>query len=172
MPAPTHTFTVSLTPDLDAAYERAQADEAAAALIANRTDDDTMRANAETLREKHRATRVALEDQIAAGVRHITVTRLAPRQYGRLIVEHPPRPGDKYDERLGFNTDTFDTALMAATITSVTDVHGDPVDFDWDTDSEAMSFVQYQQIVTTVIGMHNSRDAVPFSLDDWLTRQT
>lgn len=173
MTALSRTFQIHCAPDAVEAYEKAQADEAAAALIANRATDDTTRESAHALHEKHRAAREALEDDIAAGVRVITVTRLAPPVYGRLVVQHPPRPGDEFDARMGFNTDTFDAALMAAAITRVEDAHGTEVDdFDWPTAAAVMSFGQYQQIVTTVIGMHTSRDAVPFSLDAWRARQT
>lgn len=172
MTAPTMTFTVSLAPDLETEYRKAQADEAAAALIANRSDDEKMRTDAAALLDRHRATREALEDRIAESIREITVTRLAPKAYARLVVEHPPRPGDHYDARMGFNTDTFDSALMDACITSVVDARGDDTDLDWDEAAAAMAFGQYQHIITTVIGMHTSRDAIPFSLDDWRARQT
>lgn len=164
MTAPTRTFQISLAPDLHADYETARRDESAHALIANRSDDKGTADAARTMHERAKARRTDLEKQIAAAARTITVTRLAPKTWGRLVAEHPPRTGDAYDARLGFNTDSFDGALMGAAITSVTDQHGEPTTDTWDELVAGMSAGSFDEIVSATIALHTARDAVPFSL--------
>lgn len=171
MSAPTKTFTVSLKPELTAELDRVGQEETAAAVLANHTKGETHTAALDrhtTLRDQRRA----LEDDIAGAARIITVTRLTAKLYARLVVEHPPRTGDPYDARMGFNTDTFDGPLMDASITTVTDATGAPTPLVWADLSDTVSFASYQEIVTGTIGLNTSRDAVPFSLDDWLAHRT
>lgn len=172
MAAPTRTFPISLAPDLQEKWEQINADTAAAALIAGRSTDEQTKKAAQDRHDALLEQRQELEDQIAAAYREITVTRLDPKTWARLTVEHPPRPGDPYDERMGVNTDTFDQALMPAAITTVVDARGDTVDLDWAEAAGQMSAATFQHIISTTIRLHTERDAVPFSLDDWRARQT
>lgn len=155
--------TITLDPETAGEWARLDRDIAARALIANRADDaalrDAARAEMDALTEQ----RDALKPTVDAAARRLTITRLSPKKWARLTLEHPPRPGDPYDERMGFNTDTFDGPLMAACITEAVDGTGKPAPFDWDTAAEEMAFADYQSIITATIGLHQERDAVPFS---------
>lgn len=171
MPAAPHrTFTISLAPELaDQYHDAGHAETAAALLVTHATDDAREAATArfDEAREKRRA----LEDEIAAATRTITVTRMPPQKYARLLADHPPRQGDEYDARMGFNTDTFEQPLMAPSVTDVRDVHGASTGEAWADIVDHLGFSSYQEIVVGTIGLNNARDAVPFSLDDWRTRQ-
>ena len=117
-----------------------------------------------------KARRAQLEREIVDAARVITTERVAPKVWGRGVSENPPRPDDAYDARMGVNTDTFDRAIMPHAITSVTDGHGEPVEWDWATLAGQMSPGQYEQIIGDVLRPHMEREAVPFSLADWTSR--
>lgn len=170
MPAPTRTFDVNLASDLDTRYHEAGQAETAAALLLTHASDDT-RDDATSRFDEAREKRRALEDEIAASARTVTVTRLPPQQYARLLAEHAPRDGDEYDRRMGFNTDTFEAPVMGPSVTSVVDVHGTETGETWETIGPALGFASWQEVVVGTIGLNNARDAVPFSLADWRSRQ-
>lgn len=151
-------------PDLSARWEKVRADEQTYARIGNRAKDEKIRADADAKHQALVQERKDLEEQIAAAARIITVDRVAPKTWGRLVAEHPPRPGDAYDQQLGVNTDTFDAALMPLAITRVTDGNGDEVEWDWPALAEGMSPALFDHIITETIRVHMARDAVPFTL--------
>lgn len=170
------TFEVLLdtTPDdqpgLSERWHQLDADEKVHALISNRSTDETIKTNAQARLNEIREQRETLEAEIAAAARIVTVDRVGPRTWGRIVSENPARPGDPYDARMGFNTDTFDRALMPAAVASVTDGHGTPQEWEWDTLVDAMTPGQYEQVMSDVLRMHMEREAVPFSLTDYRSR--
>lgn len=164
-------YELTTAPDLGPRWAELAATEKAHTLIANRSTDAAVAASAREKTDELKAEREALEDQIAAAARVVTVERIAPKVWGRLVAEHPIRPGDPYDARMGFNTDTFDAALMPEAITSVTDGAGEPVDWDWDELVKAMSPGKFEQIMGDTLRMHTEREAVPFSLADYRSRR-
>lgn len=164
------THTITLAADAAAQYAELSQQVDAVSLIANRTEDGLMREQATAHLAELTEQLHALQDEIAAGARTVTLTRLPPRQYARLMVEHPARPGDQYDERMGYNTDTVTGPLMDACITSVVDADGAPVEFSWEDVQDDLSPADFHLLVNSVISMHEARDAVPFSLDEWRTR--
>ena len=157
-------------PSLAEQWQTVDADEKVYALIANRSTDEKIKADAAAKLDEFRAQRAALQDQIAAAARIVTVDRVGPRTWGRIVSENPARPGDPYDARMGFNTDTFDRALMPAAVASVTDGHGTPQEWEWDALVDAMTPGQYEQVMSDVLRMHLEREAVPFSLADYRSR--
>lgn len=160
------SFTVTSDPELSEEWGRLHALETTTRLLARR-GEGTVKASAESQLADVEAQKQDLEPKIVAAARVITVERIHPKEYLRLLLAHPPREGDEYDARMGFNTDTFDAELMDRSITRVVDGNDQPVDWDWSTLVEQMSMPQYQELITTVMGMYDSRDAVPFSLADW-----
>lgn len=76
-----------------------------------------------------------------------------------LVNEHPPREGNADDRLMGFNTESFPVALVRACLVDpdVTD------DADWDALDEAMTFAQYDELVTTAMEVSRRKVDVPFS---------
>lgn len=164
-------YVLTIDQDLAEQWSKARSDEQALQLVANRASDPAIKANAEGRVPDATAARVALEEQIADAARIITVSRVAPKIWGRIVAEHPARPDDPYDARMGFNSDTFDRALMPHAIQTVTDGNGDPVDaWTWEELVEHMSPGQYEQIIGDTLREHMEREAVPFSLADYRGR--
>lgn len=162
--AATRTFTVTTDPTLDDKWVDLETQIGATALIANRADGDVAEKARDRLTEL-KGRQGQLRGEIMTAARVITVTRLAPKAYARLLAEHPPRKDDPFDSQTGFNTDTFDRPLMDAAITTVTDGHGTPVeDFQWSDVADFMSFTQYQEVLMGTLALNLARDAVPFSL--------
>lgn len=163
-------YELTTAPDLTPEWRQVQAQEQAHTLIANRSTSARIRFDAKVKLGDLKARRVQLEQQIVDAARVITVERVAPKVWGRVVSEHPPRPGDPYDARMGVNTDTFDRAIMPHAVTSVTDGHGAEVEWDWDTLAGHMSPGKYEEIIGDVLRLHLEREAVPFSLADWTSR--
>lgn len=157
------TFTVTADPSLSEQWgsltARIQMTEALAANAKGAVAE-----GAAAQLEQYAAERADLEPRIVAAARVITVDMLDPKTYARLRLEHAPRPGDAYDAAMGFNTDTFDGALMGASMRPVIDGNGDTVDTTWAELAQAMPYGHYEEIISAVLGMYDRRDAVPFSL--------
>ena len=165
MPSKTHTIVTD--PDLIDAWHTVCAEQAAAALVANRSEDEALRADAHARHDDATARRADLETQIVDATRTITMTRLAPLEWMRILTKHPAREDEPYDQRLGVNADTIADDLMPAVITTVVDGHGEPADLDWPTIAATMSPGDYLDLTMGAIQLHARRDAVPFSLTDW-----
>jgi hypothetical protein len=161
------TYTISIDPDLSEQWGTLQARLTATRAYAAGTGDKVHDA-AQAKVDEIEAEIADLEPRIVAAARTLTVKRLPPKDYARLVLKHPPREGDELDQRMGVNTDDFDTALMEACIVQVEDGNGVPVDdWDWTEMAAQMPFTTWRDIVTDVMGQYDARDAVPFSLDDW-----
>ena len=160
-------YELTTRPELAEEWRQVQAQEQAHTLIANRSTSAKIRFDAKVKLGDLKARRTQLEQEIVTAARVITTQRVAPKVWGRVVSENPPRPDDAYDARMGVNTDTFDRAIMPHAITSVTDGHGEPVEWDWATLAGQMTPGQYEQIIGDVLRTHMEREAVPFSLADW-----
>lgn len=165
-------YELTTAPDLTSEWRDVQAQEKAHTLIANRSTSARLRFDAKVKLGDLTAHRERLEQEIVDAARVITVERVAPKVWGRVVSEHPPRKDDPYDARMGVNTDTFDRAIMPHAIVSVTDGHGEAVEWDWASLAGEMSPGQYEQIIGDVLRLHMEREAVPFSLADWASRRT
>lgn len=150
-------------PSLAEQWQTVDADEKVYALIANRSNDENIKKDATAKLDEIRARRDAIEDEIASAARIVTVDRVGPKTWGRIVSENPARPDDPHDARMGFNID----ALMPVAVASVTDGHGTPQEWEWDTLVDAMTPGQYEQVMSDVLRMHLEREAVPFSLADY-----
>lgn len=164
-------YELTTSPGLSEAWSKLDADEKTYSLVANRATDDNIKANAATKRDELREERTALEEKIAAAARVLTVERINPKAWGRIVAENPVRPDVPWDVQMGFNTDSFDKALMPLAVTSVTDGYGTEVDWDWGELVELMSPGQYNEIMSDTLRLHMEREAVPFSLADWRSRR-
>lgn len=165
---PVYEVTTAL--DLSEQWVQIQAQEQAHTLIANRSTSEKIRSDAKAKLDDLKARRAQLEQDIVDAARVITTQRVDPKVWGRVVSENPPRPGDSYDARMGVNTDSFDRAIMPHAIASVTDGHGEPVEWDWATLAGQMTPGKYEEIIGDVLRTHMEREAVPFSLADWTSR--
>lgn len=165
MPQPKHEFTTTIDGSLEVEWQQLEQKIAGYSLIFNRSDDENLAEEAGAMLDELRKQETALKDKIKTAARVITVERLAPKDFGRLMAQHPPREGDPFDKETGFNTDTFDRALMDAAITKVVDGHGEPVEgFKWADVADEISFGQFQTIIKLALSLNTSQTAVPFSL--------
>lgn len=164
-------YELTTKPELSEQWRQVQAQEQAHTLIANRSTSAKIRFDSKVKLGDLKARRAQLEQEIVDAARIITVERVQPKVWGRVVSQHPPRPGDPYDARLGVNTDSFDAAIMPHAITSVTDGHGEAVEWDWATLAGQMSPGKYEEIIGDVLRLHMEREAVPFSLADWNGRR-
>lgn len=165
------TYEITTRPELAEEWRQTQAQEQAHTLIANRSTSEQIRADAKEKLGELTARREQLEHEIVDAARIVTVERIDPKLWGRIVSENPPRPDDAYDARMGVNTDTFDRAIMPHAITSVTDGHGEAVEWDWATLAGQMTPGKYEEIIGGVLRLHMEREAVPFSLADWTSRR-
>lgn len=163
-------YELTTDPELATEWQQVTAQEQAHTLIANRSTSAKIRFDAKVKLGDLKARREQLEQDIVAAARVVTVERVAPKVWGRVVSEHPPRPGDSYDARMGVNTDTFDAAIMPHAIATVTDGHGETVEWDWAELAGQMSPGKFEEIVGGVLRLHMEREAVPFSLADWTSR--
>lgn len=163
-------YTLTTDDDASQKWAKLNADQQAHELIANRSTKDGIRESAAEKAEELARQRDELEARIVAAARIITVKRVDPKVWGRVVSENPPRPDDPYDARMGVNTDTFDRAIMPHAITSVTDGLENPVEWDWGELVEDMSPGKYEEIIGDVLRLHMEREAVPFSLADYRGR--
>lgn len=163
-------YELTTRPELAEEWRQVQAQEQAHTLIANRSTSEKIRSDAKVKLGDLKARRAQLEQDIVDAARVITTQRVDPKVWGRVVSENPPRPGDSYDARMGVNTDTFDQAIMPHAIASVTDGHGEPVEWDWATLAGQMTPGKYEEIIGDVLRTHMEREAVPFSLADWTSR--
>lgn len=94
-----------------------------------------------------------LRATIASGVVRITLRSLPRRakdgsrrsMYRRLMLEHPPRDDEPYDQGVGYNVDTFGEALIQACILKTENLDGEPVDNEWDRWADDMSDGQWEE---------------------------
>lgn len=164
-------YEITTAPELSEQWTHLDGQAKALTLVANRSTDASIAENARTRAEQAATERDELAEQIAAAARIITVDRIDPKAWGRIVAENPPRRDVPWDAQMGFNTDTFDRALMPAAITSVTNGLLEPVEWDWDGLVDVMSPGKYQEIIGDTLRAHMERDAVPFSLADWRSRR-
>lgn len=173
MPQPQHEFTTTIDGSLEVEWQQLEQKIAGYSLIFNRSDDENLAKEAGAMLDELRQQQNELKDKIKTAARVITVERLAPKKFARLMAAHPPREGDPFDKETGFNTDTFDRALMDAAITKVVDGHGNPVEgFQWADVVDEISFGQFQTIIKLALSLNTSQTAVPFSLAESENRQT
>ena len=94
---------------------------------------------------------------IASGWVRFVVKSLPRKEFRRLLTEHAPRDDVAADKQLGYNSDTFGEALIAASIDN-TLAHelngGEPVDNEWDSWADDMTDGQYEDIFTACLKLN------------------
>ncbi len=78
--------------------------------------------------------RTEIQERLAAvesTMVRIVVKGLNRGEFRRLMIEHPPREGDRLDAEVGYNGDTFPDAFMQACIVRTDDNAGNPIKNEW-----------------------------------------
>lgn len=95
------------------------------------------------------AVRAELDEQrkiIASGVVRLVIKGLTRGEFRRLMVEHPPREDDEWDQQVGYNVDTFGDALIQASILRTESLDGEPVENEWDEWADDMTEGQWEEV--------------------------
>jgi hypothetical protein len=92
---------------------------------------------------------------IASGVVRVVIKGLTRGEFRRLLTEHPPRDGDRLDEQLGYNSDTFGDALVSACIVRTESLDGEPVDNQWAAWADDMTNGQWEEFFTACLKLTN-----------------
>ena len=159
---PTRTITHFHTfyPDVQAEIDRLLAEDRR--LAAAEADGQPPRRMSE--RESPRATIAArlaeLRATIASGAVRITLAGIPRRQYRAILTANPPRPDVDMDQKLGYNSDTFGEHLIAASIVSVTDMAGEPVENRWDDWADQMTDGQWMEVFTAALALQRQGNPV------------
>lgn len=88
----------------------------------------------------------------------------------RLEAEHPARKGNKEDELLGHNRETYYPALVTATTYKVTHADGDEIDAAeldqgwWDALFTSVNFAQFNEVFRAAHLLNRQDSAAPFLL--------
>ncbi len=143
----------------------AQHDQAVTALDAAQKADgstiipsDATRAHADSVQQ--------LEGAMAAAT--VTFELEADRRdvWEQFEAANPPREGNETDLRYGLDLSALDQVIGLA-IVSVTDAHGEPVDFngttDWPALADELSQAQWETFALAVLGVNRGVKAAPFS---------
>lgn len=150
---PTATVTVTIDAHSDAVAEAAALrveDKRIALTAAGGAGDDRARA------EEIRARLDVLQDTIASGQIHVTVTALSAGAYRNLLKDHPPKPDDALDEKVGYDTDRFGAALIRAATLSAVDHAGQPYGLDLDellSDDDGVTPHDFEQWFRTALAL-------------------
>jgi hypothetical protein len=112
----------------------------------------------EGLDEELADVRAKMDEQrkvIASGVVRVHIKGLTRGEFRRLLAKHPPKDGDKLDERLGYDSDSFGDALIQACIVRTEDLDGEPVDNEWSKWADDMTNGQWEEFFTACMKLTN-----------------
>ena len=109
-----------------------------------------------------RAQMEPLKETIASGVVRIVIKGLTRGEFRRLLTAHPPRDGDAYDERVGYNVDTFGDALIQACIVRTENLDGEPVPNEWGRWADDMTNGQWEEVFTACLKITNDGEPTTF----------
>ena len=90
----------------------------------------------------------ALAADVASGQITVTVSGVSRGAYRDLLKQHPPKPGDELDKRVGYDMDTFGGGLIRAATLSAVDAAGKPVPLDvdaWIDDDEGVAAGDFER---------------------------
>lgn len=150
-PTATVTITIDAHSDLVAEAAALRAEEKRLALAAARNGDDI-----DPRADEVQARLAELEQHIAEGQIHVRVRTLGHGQYRNLLKNHPPKPDDEIDAKVGYDVDTFGAALIRAVTVNAVDHTGDLVDLDLDAlldDDEGVSPYDFEQWFRTGLAL-------------------
>lgn len=102
-----------------------------------------------TLAEQHDALVAEAEEKAT----HIKLRALGRREWKALVAAHPAREGNKSDESVGVNEDTFKDALVPASI-------AEPAGFGED-DLDALSDIDFDRLYFTAFALNRAPGGDP-----------
>ena len=148
--------------DLKAAHEAADAEYVAARsrAVADTRLNDPAKAMAQKV--------VDLEEQMKAASVTFLVRGLPRGKWSEMVAAHAPRPDNATDKTYGFNVESLMVDAIPASIVSVENSAGEPLEFDpakdWESLADDMTNSQYEDFVLAVLRVNAGRNDVPFSL--------
>lgn len=150
---PTATVTITLDAHSDLVAEAAslRAEEKRLALTAARNGDDI-----DPRVPAIQARLAELEQTIETGQIHVRLRTLGHGQYRNLLKNHPPKPDDEIDAKVGYDVDTFGADLIRAATLDATDHAGQPYPLDLDDlldDDEGVSPFDFEQWFRTGLAL-------------------
>ena len=86
----------------------------------------------------------------------ITFKGLTRGEFRRLLTAHPPREGDRLDQAVGYNGDTFLDAFVSSSIVATHNLAGDPVENEWPKWGDEMTNGQWEKILKLCQELTNS----------------
>lgn len=104
----------------------------------------------------------ALEADIETGKITLTVTALSNSAYRNLLKNHAPREGDSFDERVGYNEETFMLPFLTEATVAARDHDGKDVPLDlaaWLDDDEGLDPVDTLSWFNTALGLQTGRQS-------------
>lgn len=107
-----------------------------------------------------RAGMAALDDVIETGRITLTVTALSNTKYRNLLKDHPPREGDEFDQKVGYNEETFILPFLTeATVAARDHDSGDvPLEVEaWLDDDNGLDPVDTLAWFNTALGLQTGR---------------
>lgn len=109
---------------------------------------------------ENRAAQAVLKQEIETGKITLTVTALAASKYRNLLKDHPPRDGDEFDSRVGYNEETFMPPFLAEATVAARDHNGADVPLDleaWLDEDDGLDPVDTMQWFNTALGLQTGR---------------
>lgn len=103
-----------------------------------------------------------LKTAIEAGQIMLTVTALPSTKYRNLLKNHPPRDGDEFDQKVGYNEETFIVPFLTATTVAARDAdEGDvPLDIEtWLDEDDGLDPVDTLRWFNTALGLQTGRQS-------------
>jgi hypothetical protein len=164
----TATFdVVTDLPLLDEWKAAVQAEKLAAAAQARAPETRRLsdKPSEATVKAEASAEVLALEERLAASTYTFTAQALARTEFQLLLTRHRPGKDDEDGRAVGYDREALSADLIPKSITGVTRFDGTPVDFDptteWADLAASMSWRQYQDVCTTVLGLNMGAVSVP-----------
>lgn len=152
-PTATVTITLDAHSDLVAEAAKLRAEEKRLALTNARKVDGS---DTDPRIPEIRARLAELEQTIESGQIHVRLRTLGHGQYRNLLKNHPPKPDDEIDGKVGYDVDTFGAALIRATTLTAEDHNGQPYGLDLDAlldDDEGISPYDFEQWFRTALAL-------------------
>lgn len=130
-------------------------------------EDDTFGGGGRALKEA--ANVKAIETEMNEALTTFWMRALPRMRSLDVLAEHPPRDGNDSDRAHGFNRDTYYQAMVQESTYQIVSPDGDTLaavdlsDDDWTALVEALSFKQFDALVSAAVTVNDGDVAVPFS---------
>lgn len=103
-----------------------------------------------------------LKESIESGRITVTVTALPSSKYRNLLKDHPPREGDEFDQKVGYNEDSFILPFLTAATVAARDADGADVPLDvekWLDEDDGLDPVDTLSWFRAALGLQTGRQS-------------